>query len=197
MDGVAGLIVVIPFLLVAWLIAAATLYVGPPPLPMSRPARAAVGELLPEPKALPTGAVVELGTGWGGLLVELARRYPDRDVRGYEVSPLPWAVTWLRLRLAGLRRARVLAADFRRHDLSDAALLTGYLGAASMRRLSDKLARELKPGARIISVAFALPGWLVADHRRCGDFYGTTVYVFIQRDRPSPANQAPSAHGGA
>ncbi|KXS51512.1 MAG: hypothetical protein AWU57_4106, partial [Marinobacter sp. T13-3] len=39
------------------------------------------------------GPVYDLGSGWGGLVIRLAQKYPDRKIVGYEVSLVPWLVS--------------------------------------------------------------------------------------------------------
>ena len=39
---------------------------------------------------------VDIGSGLGGLVLELARRRPDSVFMGIELAPLPWLLSWLR-----------------------------------------------------------------------------------------------------
>ncbi len=130
------------------------------------------------------GVVYELGSGWGNLAMALAKRFPDRAVVGYELSPLPWLVSRLALRLwprpnLALRRADFMAADF-----GDAALVVCYLYPGAMRRLREKLERELPAGALVVSNAFLVPGWRPTSVRHAADQYASPVYLYRMPPEP-------------
>jgi hypothetical protein len=44
-------------------------------------------------------------------------------------------------------------------DLSDVDVVTIYLSNSVNAKLAPKLSRELKPGARVVSLDYTLPGW--------------------------------------
>lgn len=155
------------------------LLTGSSPVPTSRAVRNALLALLPE--RLPgadTAKVYELGCGWGGFLCELGRKYPDRDVIGYEVSPLPWLVARLRVAFFGPGNVRVLYASYNWKNLSDAALVMCYLLPNPMSRLKVKLEQELAPGALVLSNTFAIRGWHPLDDKMADDFYNSHVYLY-------------------
>ena len=78
------------------LLLATTIRTGISPVPTTPRVAAAMLDLVP---ALPPGRIYELGAGWGNLARALARRFPERQVVGYELSPLPLLVAraWLAL----------------------------------------------------------------------------------------------------
>ncbi len=61
-------------------------------------------------------------------------------------------------------RVRFIVGDLFEADLSEATVVTAYLSPSIMKRLSPKL-RALKPGTRIVSHQFDMPGW-PPDERR-------------------------------
>jgi len=109
---------------------------GISPMPSSRRAVEAMLTL-----AVPArdGAIHELGSGWGGLAISLARAHPNRVVLCYEISTLPYLFSVLRGRLSGLENLEFRRADFLRADLSGAALVVCYLFPGGMERLAAKL----------------------------------------------------------
>ena len=145
------------------------------PVPTTPRVAAAMLDLVSD---LPPGGIYELGAGWGNLARTLARRFPERRVVGYELSPLPLAVAraWLALRPRPNLTFRKV--DFFKVPLDDAALVCCYLYPGAMRRLAPKLERELAPGALVVSNSFVVPGWEPAATRRADDQYGTTVYLY-------------------
>lgn len=101
--------------------------------------------------------VFELGAGEGRVL-RLFAQTPAKRIVGFELSLLPWCIAWLRTRtFAG--RVEVLAKDFFRADFSFANVIFCFLTPPAMAKLKKKFATECKPGTRIVSYAFAIPGW--------------------------------------
>ena len=39
------------------------------------------------------GAIIDLGSGWGNFVIPIAKRTPERQVIGYELSLLPWLIS--------------------------------------------------------------------------------------------------------
>ncbi len=158
------------------LVTAWTVLTGSPPTPTSPRVRRAMLACLPS--RLPDGVIYELGAGWGGLSLELARRYPGISVVGIEVSPLPWLAA--RLRGVIQRRTNLLFryGDFRKTDVSDAALVVCYLSAGVLADLKPKLEREMPAGALVLSSTFAVPGWRPVDTVTADDLYRSPIYLY-------------------
>lgn len=154
-------------------IIAFTLRLGISPMPTSPKVRAAMLSLVPPETR---GAVHELGAGWGGLALALARQCPDARVVAWELSWVPWAVAVIRARLACLPNLEVRRADFFAADLREASVLVCYLFTGAMRRLDEKLRREL-PGAPLVVVTntFLLHGWPEERAIVVDDLYRTRV----------------------
>ncbi len=156
-------------------VAVGTLRTGVPPMPTLPAARRVLLDALP---GAVSGTVYELGAGWGGLAVALARRYPQQPVVACEWSFLPWLVC--RVRKALLRRPnlRVERVDCFARPIADAGLVVCYLDPDAMLRLRDKLHAETQPGTWLVSHAFAVPGWqpTAAHHRR--GFWSDPVYTY-------------------
>ena len=179
-------------LAVAAAILAGTLRTGISPMPTLPAVRRTLLAALPAPARVGGGPVVELGAGWGGLALALARHYPAARVDAYELAPLPWAVCALRARLAGLGprgggRLAVRRADFLAASLADARLVVCYLAPGIMAALRPRLEAMLAPGAVVVSSTFAVPGWRPAAVHRAADWQRSPVYVY----------EWPGAAGGA
>ncbi len=125
---------------------------GVPPHP-SGPAEAAdVVALLVEAK-LPDDAVIyELGSGWGSMVIALARAFPRAQVRGIELSPLPYWVA--RLRTRRMRNVSLHLGDFHKSDLREAQAVTCYLMISPMPKLAALLDRQLQPGTPVVALTF-------------------------------------------
>ena len=166
------------------LLAAATLatYVatGVAPVPSSRAARRAALEMLLARLGAPHGSgtttIHELGCGFGALVVDLARALPAARVVGVELSPIPFAVAWLRARR--LPNAEVRFGDFFRRPLGDAAAVVCYLMLRPMPALAAKLDRELAPGTPVVALGFLFRGRPAEETRRVAGVFPMEVAVY-------------------
>ena len=98
--------------------------------------------------------LVDLGSGDGTVLVQAAKR--GIDATGYEINPVLWLISTLRL-LPYRKLARVKLASFWGKPLSEFDVVFVFLIGHHMQRLENKLSTELK-GARVVSHAFQIPG---------------------------------------
>lgn len=124
------------------------------------------------------GPVYDLGSGWGGLAFALAHRYPDCTVIGVELSPLPWAVSRLRLLLQPTPNLHLRYGEFYNVPLGDAALVVCFLEPEAMPRLQRKLMAELPPSAWVVSAFFRMPNWQPQREERVADRHATTIYHY-------------------
>jgi hypothetical protein len=161
-----------------------TVRTGISPMPTSAAVSREIFTLLP--KDVP-GVIYELGVGWGTLLAPLGQRYSDNKVVGYEISPVPWLVAKVWLKLIGQQRVEVRRKDFYLADLSDAGLVVCYLFPDGMKRLKSQLERQLAPGSWVMSNTFAIPGWTAIATTNAPDVYRSPVYLYRM---PQPAKAA-------
>ncbi|UVW27492.1 class I SAM-dependent methyltransferase [Massilia sp. H6] len=123
-----------------------------PYYPSSRRVWDAVAGLLP-----PSGPVrvIDIGSGLGGLVLDLQARRPGVEASGIELAPLPWFISRMRALAAG-SRARFMRGDYERLDFSRFDVIFAYLSPAAMPALWRKAARELRPGAILLSYEFGI-----------------------------------------
>ncbi|MCK6076054.1 class I SAM-dependent methyltransferase [Paenibacillus silvae] len=192
---------------IPWLIAVLTLIAvicivivswknGISPMPASRPVRQVV---IQEVNRIPGYAdIMEAGSGWGTLGMDVVMHCPGKRLTGIENSLIPlWTSQWLTWLSTGLHRAGAVTGTGRgkqRHSFkgrlrfirgniytcsyAHADGVICYLFPGAMTRLTDKFKRELPPGARVISVCFALPGKEPLRTITCRDALRTKVYVY-------------------
>jgi hypothetical protein len=101
-------------------------------------------------------SVVDIGSGLGGFVMDLARRRPDCTVAGIELAPLPWLASWLRASLSR-SRARFLLGDYDRLDFGRCDVVFAYLSPAAMEGLWRKAQAEMGPGSMLFSYEFLIP----------------------------------------
>ncbi len=103
--------------------------------------------------------VYDLGCGDGRILIIAAKEFGANAV-GIEIRRDLYEQCLKRVRDLKLEdRVKVYHGDFFNYDLSDADVITLYLLTSVNERLRPKLERELRPGARIVSHDFEVPGW--------------------------------------
>jgi SAM-dependent methyltransferase len=146
-----------------------------------------LGQVLSLVERQPRRQIVDLGSGYGTLVLAAARRCPRAVVLGYEVSPVPYLVSKLRLALAGLPNAQIRFGNYFDADLSTADLVLCYLARRPMRRLREKLESELPLGAEVVGHTFSIPGWTPVQTLTAPDLYHTPVYRYL---RPQPLRAA-------
>lgn len=103
--------------------------------------------------------VYDLGSGDGRLPILAAQLYGARGV-GIEIDPKLVALSRANARDAGVSdRVTFIEGDLFTADISPATVVTLYLSMSVLRDLEPKLKSELRPGTRIVSHQFWLPGW--------------------------------------
>ncbi|MBP1157029.1 MULTISPECIES: class I SAM-dependent methyltransferase [unclassified Paenibacillus] len=159
---------------------------GISPMPSSAPVRRTVADEINLLKCHDT--IVEAGSGWGTLALHLLRRCSVKQLIGIENSFIPLWISRAAARLAFRFMPKSFAASqasitFIRGDIytypyETADVVVCYLYPGAMKRLSTIFGERLVPGARVISVCFALPGYRPERVVTCGDLYRTKVYVY-------------------
>ena len=118
----------------------------------------------------------DLGCGDGRLII-LAAKEIGAKATGIELREdlIERARTEIkRLNLEG--KVNVIQANFFDVPISDADVVTLYLTSSANERLRPKLEAELKPGARIVSHDFKVPGWKPS--AVYNELLGHTIYSY-------------------
>jgi SAM-dependent methyltransferase len=99
--------------------------------------------------------MIDLGCGLGHVITAVKRARPDCECDGVELAWLPYLVSRLRALRAGCRveRRDLMSVDLSRYDL-----VYAFLSPAPMQALWQKARREMRPGTRLVSLAFDVPG---------------------------------------
>lgn len=100
---------------------------------------------------------VDLGSGLGGTLFYLAEQHPNYHFYGIESSPLPFAISWLRLRLRKAENIELRYGDFWQDNLAKYDVVYAFLSPAPMPRLYEKVQQEMSSGSLFISNSFGVP----------------------------------------
>jgi hypothetical protein len=120
----------------------------------NRRTRAALADLLPEGEGI---GFLDLGSGLGGTVIDLARRRPDGRFHGIESAPIPYLVSRIRQALAGAPNATLRWGDFWSEDFSRYDIVYCFLSPEPMDRLFAKACSEMRPGTLLVSNSFDVP----------------------------------------
>lgn len=155
-----------------------TLKTGISPMPSSGKARREILQQLSDRLPVSEQTLIDAGSGWGHLVIPLARRFPQHQVTGYELSWFPWLTSLLLKHLLRLDNLTLRRRDFLKADLSQANVIVCYLVPASMRALEDKLKADELEVPLLLSHYFALPSYQPQTVIYLEDWYRTPVYVY-------------------
>jgi hypothetical protein len=146
---------------------------GISPMPSSASVRSCVADLI---RQIPGDhRIVEAGSGWGTLALEIARRSPSRRVIGLENSLIP---LWISRLFVRHPRVSFIRSDLYAFAYERDVIIVCYLYPGAMKKLSDMLSTGRLQGAYLVSVCFALPGRQPEQVITCPDLYRTKVYVY-------------------
>ena len=144
-----------------------------PYYPSGGAVREAVAELLPRDRPL---RLIDIGSGLGGLVLDLERRRPAVVLTGIELAPLPWLLSVARARLSG-SKARFVRGDYERLDFADYDVVFAYLSPAVMSALWQKAKREMRPATMLVSYEFGIPA-AAPDETIAATASGPPLYVW-------------------
>lgn len=100
--------------------------------------------------------VYDLGCGDGRFLIA-AQKKTQTTAMGYENAPIPWLLAQGRKLLTGAN-IQVSMKNFFKTSLADADVIFCYLGPEMMKKVGEKVKKECKPGTRLYSNTFSVPG---------------------------------------
>jgi len=142
-----------------------------PYYPSGRKVWDAVAQALPQGRAV---RMIDIGSGLGGLVLDLQRRRPESRFEGIELAPLPWLASLLRAKLAR-SPARFIRGDYEQLDFGAYDAVFAYLSPAAMPALWNKAAREMRPGSVLFSYEFVIadrpPSRIVTPYREGPKLY--------------------------
>ena len=133
-------------------------------------------------KVGPNDVVYDLGSGDGRVVVLAARLFGAKAV-GVEIDDALVIMSKMKIKEEGLEdKVKILQKDFREVSLEDATVVYLYIYYDVIRDiLLDKL-KELKPGARVVTLEIPVPGWMPVAKRGVQDEAGVvrTLYLYVK-----------------
>ena len=129
---------------------------GLPPVP-TRPER--IRKALTLAKLQPNEVLYDLGAGDGRVLLVAAHDFGAKAV-GIEIGPIQCALIWLRAVASGFgSKIQIRWENFYKVNLNDADVVFVYATSKEVVKLAPHLERQLKRGARVVSISADFPEW--------------------------------------
>lgn len=136
--------------------------------------------------------VFDLGCGDGRVLFTVVQKYRAKAV-GVEIDPkLVESTRDQAQKMAMGNRVRVVQGNLLEADLSEADVVTLYLLTESNQLLRPRLEKMLRPGARVVSYDYAVPGWKPKWVERVEDNNARSHDHLIYLYEMPPTKEAPS-----
>lgn len=141
--------------------------------------RRTTAKMLEAAKIKSKDVVYELGSGDGRLVFGAAEK--AKKAIGYELSWPIYLLSKFKQWRHG-KKGELNRGSFYDADLGDADIVFCYLLPKTMKKLQQKFEKELKPGCRVISHAFQIPGWKVTETVPANRADRTgSVHVYIKK----------------
>ena len=104
--------------------------------------------------------VYDLGSGDGRIVIAAVRDFKAKRAVGIELRDDLANKARIEIRKHNLEgRVEVIHGDALKVNVSEADVVTLYLTSKGNEMLRPKLEKELKPGARVVSLDYKIPGW--------------------------------------
>lgn len=108
--------------------------------------------------------LVDMGSGDGAIIIAAGQR--GLEAHGFEVNPYLIWKTRQNIRKAGLEgKVFVHWKDMWKASVKDADVVTIFAITWVMKKMGEKLLRELPKGSRVVTEIFKFPNWKVAKER--------------------------------
>ncbi len=120
---------------------------------------------------------IDIGSGCGGLVSNLANTHKNGLFYGIEYAPLPFLISKLRS-LFSARTSKIVWGDFWKHDFSSYDVVYAYLSPVPMTSLWQKVNQEMRPGSFLISNTFIIPDIPPDKSIMLDDFSNSTLYIW-------------------
>lgn len=128
----------------------------------------------------PNETLYDLGSGDGRIIITAAQRFHAKAV-GVEISDSLVRSTNDKIAKLGLQNLiTTIHKDMLQVDLSPADVVTIYLMTGSNEILRPNLEKYLKPGARVVSHEYVIPGWKpkLVERADEDDVHGHVIYLY-------------------
>lgn len=117
-----------------------------------------VNKMLKIAKVNKSDTVYDLGSGDGKIVLSSAE-FGAKSI-GVEIDPIRVLISRVKIKLAGLTKlVRIVQKNIFEVNVKEADVVTLFLLPKTMEKLENKLRRELRKGARVVSYRYVFKDW--------------------------------------
>ncbi len=125
--------------------------------------------------------VYDLGSGDGRIVIMAAQKFGARAI-GIELDPKLVEESQKKIADLGLgKRAQIIQGNMFESDFRPATVVTLYLLTVVNERLRPVLEKQLRPGTRVVSHDFEMPGWKAEKAEKVTSANGLSHTVYLYR----------------
>ena len=106
----------------------------------------------------PEETFCEIGCGDGRVVMGVCKHFGVKGI-GIELSFAQYIAAQLRKRFTKAQGVEIIWKDAFNVDLSQVDVVYLFLMSETYKKIKKKLEEELKPGARVVTYVWAMPGW--------------------------------------
>ena len=151
-----------------------------PPIPSTGKVKVAMLEDVAKVlKRRKTQVVMDLGSGWGTLLLPLAKKFPQHHFVGIEYAFIPYFVSKFRSR--GMKNIVFYRQNFFNADISEANIIFLFLLNHVISKMSIKCQKETKKGTLFYVNRFPMKNVKLKKEISLGSKYDT-YYIYENSD---------------
>ena len=122
--------------------------------------------------------IAELGSGDGRVCIELAKKNPNSIIHGFEINPFLVWHSRRKIHKLGLdNQIKIYWKNFWKISFKDYDKLVLFQFKSIMKRMENKIEKELKAGAHIISHNWTLPNMKIK--KKLGKRRATSGEVYL------------------
>lgn len=162
-------------LFVAFLLLASMAYAGMQGAPWVPTWKKDIDRITELAQLKPGESFVELGCGNARICRGIRKAHADVEITGVELSLLQYLVALAQNTVSRSAIQMRLQNAFK-HDLSQHDVVYVFLMPETYEKIRPKFEQELKPGSRVISYTWPIPGWEPAQVSTSNDT--PTLYLY-------------------
>ena len=139
-----------------------------------------VEKMLELAEVKPGETVYDLGCGDARIVLTAAQKFGAKAV-GIELDDGRYQNCVKKVKEAGLDdRVKIVHGNITEISVKEADIVTLYLLESANERLRTMLERDLRPGARVVSHDFSMPGWKAARTEKIREtvWSSHTIYLY-------------------
>ena len=156
------------FLIIFLIYFSSSIFVWPPSIPTDKKARREiVGVIKSRYGATTNFKIVDLGSGYGHLLVDLAKNFKHAEIIGVELLWLPYLFS--KISAKRFKNIRITKQNLYDHDLSSYNAVIFFLRKDHL--VDKKIRAEMKAGAIIISNNYPLKTFEPLEVKEISDIF--------------------------